>query len=73
MISVLVQVRSDVACLKVAIRAESIREALSVAEARYPGAEPRLVYPIAPEAFFVRDPSVGAGVVEVGVLEGAIG
>lgn len=73
MINVLVQVRSDVECFEVAIRAESIKEALSVAEARYPGAEPRLVYPITPEAFFVKDPSVATGMVEAAVPERTLG
>ena len=59
MINVLVQVRGDAAYFEISIRADSITEALNIAEARYPGGEPRLVYPIEPEAFFVSEPIRG--------------
>jgi hypothetical protein len=52
-IEVLVEV-SDTR-LRAAIRAESIRRAVDVTGSYYPDTDVRVVYPIDPEAFFVRD------------------
>jgi hypothetical protein len=38
--------------LKVAVRARSIEQAVSIASARYPGKEVRVLFPIDPEEFF---------------------
>ncbi len=38
--------------LKVAVRAQSIERAVSIASARYPGKEVRMLFPIDPEEFF---------------------
>jgi len=54
------------------IRDESIRRAVEIAKARYPGASARVVYPIEPEAFF-RDPAVPAGLVELEMPGSAAG
>ncbi len=53
MIRVLVEIGSSISCFSVSVLAESIEQAVSIAEVRYPGEEARVVYPIEPEAFFV--------------------
>jgi hypothetical protein len=53
------------------VRDESIRHAVETAKARYPGA--RVVNPIDPEAFFIRDPAAPAGLVELEMPESAVG
>ncbi|MCA1729744.1 MAG: hypothetical protein LC751_10145 [Actinobacteria bacterium] len=40
-----------------AVRAESIRRAVYIVKSYYTGASVRVVHPIEPEAFFVRDPA----------------
>ena len=55
------------------VRDESIRRAVETAKARYPGAGARVVNPIDPEAFFIRDPVAPAGLVELEMLESAVG
>ncbi len=52
MIQVQLEVRSDATRFRVSARATSIQRAVSVAGARYPGGEVRLVLPVEPEAFF---------------------
>ena len=61
MIEVLVEVGD--ARLRAAVRAESIRRAVDVAGSYCPDTDVRVVYPIDPEAFFVRDSAVPAGLV----------
>ena len=39
-----------------AVRAESITRAISAVERRHPGCKVRVVFPIAPEEFFVEGP-----------------
>lgn len=55
MIRILVEVGSSISRFGVPILAESIEQAVSIAEVRYPGEEARVVYPIEPEAFFVME------------------
>ena len=55
MIEVSVEVGSDSPRFRVVVRAESIRQALAIAEDNYPAGDVRLVHPIDPEAFFVED------------------
>lgn len=55
MIEVLVEVGTVTARFGVMVRAESIRGAVDIVKADYPGADARVVHPIDPEAFFVRD------------------
>jgi hypothetical protein len=50
---------SGAARFEAVVRDESIRR--GDAKARYPGAGARVVHPIDPEAFFVRDPAGGTG------------
>ena len=52
MIQVQLEVRSGATRFRVSARAASIQRAVSVAGARYPGGEVRLVLPVEPETFF---------------------
>jgi hypothetical protein len=63
MVKVSVEVRSGTARFRVGVQAESIRKALSMVGGRYPRGEARLVLPIEPEGFFVREPNAMAGMV----------
>jgi hypothetical protein len=53
MIKVSIEVRSKTARFAVAVQAKSIKRALSIVEARYPGSGARVKFPIDPEGFFV--------------------
>jgi hypothetical protein len=57
MIEFSIEVGNGAARFGVAVRAESSRRAV---ETRYPDADVRVVYPIDPEAFFVREPAASA-------------
>ena len=52
MVHVHLEVRTGSARFRVSARAPSIRRAVSLAGARYPGGEVRLVLPVQPETFF---------------------
>jgi len=56
-VKVCVEVRSGAARFSVAVRAESIRRALSLVRKRYPMGETEVKFPIDPEGFFVEDPT----------------
>ena len=73
MIEVLVEIGSDGARFHVVARAESIRRAVEIAQARYSGADARVVHPIDPESFFVKDPQIPAGLVEIEIPESIAG
>ncbi len=73
MIRVSVEVRSGTAGFCVTVRAESIRQALSIVKARYPGAEAQVVHPIDFETFFVEDRGAPTGLVELETPEGVAG
>lgn len=62
MVQVLVEIRSGTARFRVGVRARSIREALSLVGGKFPQREVRVVFPIEPEDFFVKEPSVLAGI-----------
>ena len=64
MIKVSVEVGSDSARFCVSVRAESIRQALAIAEDDYPAGDACLVHPIDPETFFVEDLVAGTGPIE---------
>ncbi|MBA3474941.1 MAG: hypothetical protein H0T57_17255 [Rubrobacter sp.] len=51
MIQVQLEVRTGATRFRVSARAASIQRAVSVAGARYPGGEVRLVLPVEPETF----------------------
>jgi len=65
MVKVSVEVRSGAARFYVAVRAESIRRAVSFVGRRYPGGEVRVKFPIEPVGFFVKDSAARAGIVEL--------
>lgn len=52
MIHVLLEVRSGATRFRVSAQAADIQRAVSIAGARYPGGEVRLVLPVEPETFF---------------------
>ena len=54
MVKVSVEVRNGAAHFNVAVRAESIRWAVSIVGGQYPGRDVRVKFPIEPESFFVR-------------------
>lgn len=62
MVKVSVEVRSEAARFRVAVRAENIGRALSLVEERYPAGDVRVEFPIDPEAFFADDPATRAGI-----------
>lgn len=64
MIRVSVEVFSGAASFRAAVWAEGIEQALSLTRACYPGGEVRVVFPIEPEAFFVRGIRPVSGVVQ---------
>ena len=63
MVKVSVEVSSGTARFRVGVQAQSISKALSMVGGRYPRSEVRVVFPTGPEGFFVRVPSVLAGMV----------
>ncbi|MDP9410987.1 MAG: hypothetical protein M3P70_10900 [Actinomycetota bacterium] len=52
---------------RLSVKAESIQTALKIAGERNPGCALKVVFPLDPETFFVREPASGAGseVVEI--------
>ena len=73
MIEVLVEVGNDTAHFGVAVQAEGIRQAVDIVKSYYSGASVRVVHPIEPETFFVRDPTAPAGLIELQMPESAAG
>ncbi len=65
MIEVFIEVVDEAAPFTLAVKAESLQEAVGVAKERYPGTDVRVVFPISPEEFFVKD----AGVAGLGRLD----
>ncbi len=55
MVKVSVEVRSGTARFGVGVRARSTRKALSLVGGRYPHGEVRVVFPLEPEGFLVRE------------------
>ena len=55
MVKICIEVRSGAARFSVAVRAESIRQALRLVEQRYPKGEVQVKFPIVPGGFFVED------------------
>jgi hypothetical protein len=64
-IRVVIEVWDKATCSKVVAQAKSVREAASIAAARYPNAEVRVRFPIDPEGFFVEGPTARAGIVSI--------
>ena len=55
MVKVSIEVHSETSCFVVAINAQSIQRALSIAAARYPSSVARVKFPLDPEGFFVEN------------------
>lgn len=64
MIQVSIEVDSGAIRTEMAVRAESILQALSKAGNRYPSAALKVVFPIEPETFFVEDHVARASIAE---------
>ena len=73
MIQVLLEVRTGATRFRVSARARSIRRAVSIARARYPSSEVRLVLPVEPETFFIEDASRQAESIGVQMPESLAG
>ena len=59
MIRVCVEVRQDAAIFRVAVSADSISQAVSIAKGRLPNRDARVVFPIDAEEFFQREKTEG--------------
>ena len=57
MAKVSIEVYSGTARFTVAIKAQSMRQALSLVTARHPSSVTRVKFPVDPERFFVEDPA----------------
>jgi hypothetical protein len=55
MVSVAILIREGASHVVVSVQARSIRRAVEIAAARYPGVDVRVSFPIDPEAFFVEE------------------
>jgi hypothetical protein len=64
MVRVSIEIRNGAARCGVAVQAENIRRALSIAGNRYPGSDVEVAFPIDPEGFFIKDPTAIEGPVE---------
>ena len=64
MVRVSIEVRSGTASFRVGVQAESIRRAVSLVEGSYAAGDVRVIFPIAPEGFFVKDVAAQAGRIE---------
>jgi hypothetical protein len=56
MVRVPIRIREGASCFDVSVQAQSIRRAVSIVAARYPGADVRVRFPIDAEVFFVGEP-----------------
>jgi hypothetical protein len=60
MVRVSIRIREGASRFDVPVQAQSIRRAVGIAAARYPGADVRVSFPIDAEAFFVEEPGARA-------------
>ncbi len=72
MIRILVEVSGAVR-FRVAVRAKSIEQTVSIASTRYPGSEVGVLFPIDPETFFAEGLAADAGLVELEMPERVAG
>jgi hypothetical protein len=56
MVRVSIRIREVASCFDVSVQAQSIRRAVEIAAARYPGADVRVTFPIDAEVFFAEEP-----------------
>jgi hypothetical protein len=61
MVKVCVEVREGDGLFRVAVQAESINQAVSVAKGSHPARDVRVVFPIDPGEFFARPPKATGG------------
>jgi hypothetical protein len=73
MIRVSIEVRDGWDRSELLVRAESIRQAVSIVEFLYPGLEARVVFPIEPETFFISDDGVVEGLVGTEIPQSVAG
>ena len=57
MVKVSIEVRNEATHFNVAVRAQSIKRAVSIVRGRYPRCDVRVKFPIDPEGFFVEEPA----------------
>ena len=62
MVKVSIEVRNNATHFNVAVRAQSIKRAVSVVRGRYPRCDVRVKFPIDPEGFFVKEPAPRSGI-----------
>jgi hypothetical protein len=55
MVKVSIEVRDGTARFTVAVKAQSVQQALSIVAARHPASVARVKFPTNPESFFVED------------------
>jgi hypothetical protein len=65
MIKVSIVVHSGAASFQVAVRADSVERALSLAQRLHAGSDVRVKFPIDPGGFFVKDPATQVEMVEL--------
>ena len=70
MVKVSIEVRYGAVQFDVAVQAESIDRASSLVADRYPKSDVRVMFPIDPEGFFVKDCTARAGVISVQQRDG---
>ena len=61
MVKVCVEVREGDGLFRVAVQAESISQAVSIAKGSHPDRDVRVVFPIDPEDFFIEGPAEDNG------------
>jgi hypothetical protein len=72
-VRVMIEVDSGSARFRVEVGAQNIHRAVSLAKTRYSGSNIRVVFPIEPDAFFCKDPTVEAELIELEMPEKAAG
>jgi hypothetical protein len=66
-VRVSIEVRSGAAHFRVGIQASSIQRAVSLAKGLYSATDVRVIFPIDPEGFFVKDAFAKEGLIERGI------
>lgn len=73
MIRITAEISNGLGRFSVMVCSESIDQAVEVIRRRYPFGDARVVFPLDPETFFVKDPLTGTELVELGALEEVAG
>jgi hypothetical protein len=69
LVKVTVEVRSGAARFRVSVQAPSIQRAVSLVRSSHPAGNVKIIFPIDPVGFFVKDPAAQVGTVEHGQPE----